>query len=345
MSKSALYLACRNGDVDTVQRLLPTLSLEEINQIEPNGSTSLHAACYFNYPHITKLLLDQGAVRTTLNKHGCTPLDEAATEQIKQLFPRSFTAAHERFVTDVPLEQGVEWTSIEYGSYGWWNKSVLSNKDVVKATDSIMQDERFHDTSSMHKIEYFLEKARRTQDPKWLAQAYSAETGLSQAINKALAQMPPLIKGIDTKNFSCFVGAFLHHDGLKQYRYSGKCYRGMKLSHEDFEEYYQVGRKLLIKPFMSTSKCRHIAERFATASSVGSRPLSILCIYMIPKRTLLFPDNVALDISSISEYPHEEEVLILPYTSLQIQTVNHLPSGLIEIELSWYSFRTRCNSE
>ena len=40
--------------------------------------------------------------------------------------------------------------------------------------------------------------------------------------------------------------------------------------------------------------------------------------------------SIALDISSMSEYP-EEEVLILPHTSFQIQTIKHLPCGLIEI--------------
>ncbi len=187
MSLGALYMACRNGDLDIVQQLLPTLTLDEINQIEPNGSTSLHAACYFNHPQIVKLLLDCGALRTTLNSHGCTAFDEAATDQIKELFPRPFAAGQARFSDDILLEHAIEWISIEHGPYGWWYKEFVGNKDVNKATDCILMDERFHDTSSTHKIEYFLDKARKTQDPKWLVQAYSAETGFCHAINKALA--------------------------------------------------------------------------------------------------------------------------------------------------------------
>jgi len=332
-------MACRNGDLGTVEQLLPTLTLDEINQIESNGSTSLHAACHFNHPQIVKLLLDCGALRTTLNSHGCTAFDEAATDQIKQLFPRPFAAGQTRFSDDILLEQSIEWLSLEHGPYGWWYKEFVDNNDVKKATDCIVTDERFHDTSSTHKIGYFLDKARQTQDPKWLVKAYSAEISFCHTINKALALGPSHMGTSYVKeSFHPFVGVFFYHGALRKYRYTGKCYRGMKLSTKDFEKNYKVGQRLLIKPFTSTSKCRHIAEQFATASSTGSRPLSVLYIYTIPERTRSYCDNVALDISSISEYPHEEEVLILPYTSLQIQSINHLPSGLIEIEMGWYRF-------
>jgi hypothetical protein len=339
MNVSALYVACRNGDLNTVEELLPTLTLDQINQIEPNGSTSLHAACYYNHPQIVKLLLDSGALRTTLNSHGCTAFDEATSEQVKQLFPRSFAAAQVRFSAEVPSKQTIEWASLEYGTYGWQEKKCINNIDIDKAVDGLGRDERFHDASSTHLMEYFLNKARQVQDPKWLIQAYSAETGFYQVINKALALEPLFTAELKVnKSFHSFVGVFLYHKALKKYRYTGKCYRGMKLSTKDFEENYKVGEQLLIKPFISTSKSRHIAEQFATTPPISSRPLSVLCIYTIPDRTLSYRDNVALDISSISQYPHEEEVLILPYTSLQVQSINHLPSGLIEIEMGWYSF-------
>ena len=342
MNVSALYVACRNGDLSTVEELLPTLTLDEINQIEPNGSTSLHAACYFNHPEIVKLLLDSGALRTTVNGDGCTAFDEASTEQVKQLFPRSFAAAQARFSTDIHLDQAIEWVSAKHGDYGWWEKQGLNITDIDEAVDGIVNDERFHDTSSMHLIQYLLSKARKAQNPEWLIQAYSAETGFCQMINKALALEPLRTVYFDVdETVDAFVGALPYHNALKKYRYAGKCYRGMKLSTKDFEENYKVGQTLLIKPFISTSKSRDIAERFATAPSISSRPLSALCIYTIPDRTLSYLDNVVLDISSISQYPHEQEVLILPYTSLQIQSVNHLSSGLIEVEMGWYSFRER----
>ncbi|CAF1423471.1 unnamed protein product [Adineta steineri] len=339
MNTSALYEACRTGDIHTVQQLLSTLSIYEINHVEPNGSTCLHAAASSNHSQIVKLLLDSGVIRSILDKDGHTAMDVAATEEIKKLFPRSFAAAQARFLTDISSEQTFEWTCHENARYGWWFKCCIENEDVIVAVDRIIEDTRFSDTASTHKIEYLLENARETRDPKWLIQAYSSEIGLYQVINKAFAQTASNIGFDSTNDFRALAGVFSRHDVLKQYRYVGKCYRGMKLSIDDFQKNYKVGEILLIKPFMSTSKLRHIAEQFATSSStVDSQFLSVLFIFAIPEFTLQFRDNVALDISCISEYPHEEEVLILPYTSLVIQAINHLPLGLIEVEFGWYSF-------
>jgi len=44
----------------------------------------------------------------------------------------------------------------------------------------------------------------------------------------------------------------------------------------------------------------------------------------------------------MSEYPGEEEVLILPHTSFQVQTIKHLPSGLIEIIGEYIDLSNAC---
>ncbi|UJR11354.1 hypothetical protein I4U23_015535 [Adineta vaga] len=342
MSASTLYEACRTGDIHTVQQLLPTLSINEINQIESNGSTCLHAAASCNHPQVVKVLLNSGAIRSIIDKDGHTAMHVAATEEIKNLFPRASDAIQQRLAISITPEQTFEWISVDNGHYGWWYKNRVVNEDVTLAVVRIMEDARFADAANKDTMDYFLNKARRTQDPKWLIQAYTAETGLYQIINKAFAQTLTNRESFNAKNdFRAFAGVLSRHNALKQYRYTGKCYRGMKLSDEDFQKNYKLDQQLLIKPFMSTSKSRAIAEQFATFSRDDTRPLSVLFIYTVPKYTLQFDDNVALDISPISEYPHEEEVLILPYTSLEIQAINHLPSGLIEVEFHWYSFRRR----
>ncbi len=87
-SISVFYDACRKGNFDLLQQLLPSMSLEEINKIESNGSTALHAACYYGHYDIVKLVLDAGASRSIRNrKYNLTPFDEA-NEQIKKLFYR-----------------------------------------------------------------------------------------------------------------------------------------------------------------------------------------------------------------------------------------------------------------
>ena len=163
MSVSKFYKACRNGDLNTVEEILPTLNLEQINRIEPTvNSTSLHAACYYNYPQIVQLLLDHGASRTTKNKFGCTPFDEAQTEQVKELFRRPLADAQKRFSAEIPVEDTIEYASIAYGKYGWVYKKRMNNENIDEAIDGVVKDKRFEETVTTNKIENLLEEARET---------------------------------------------------------------------------------------------------------------------------------------------------------------------------------------
>jgi hypothetical protein len=85
---SEFYIACRNGDFNNVQQLLPTMSDEQKNSLEPNGSTALHAATYYGHHDVVKLLLENGCDTWILNKYQNTPYDEAKDEEIRQLFRR-----------------------------------------------------------------------------------------------------------------------------------------------------------------------------------------------------------------------------------------------------------------
>jgi ankyrin repeat protein len=87
-SVSKFYLACRNGDFATVQKLLPNMSDDEKNRIEPNGSTILHAATYYGHHDIVKLLLENGCATWIRNNYRNTPYDEAQDEEMRELFRR-----------------------------------------------------------------------------------------------------------------------------------------------------------------------------------------------------------------------------------------------------------------
>lgn len=63
MINTEFYLACSNGDITKVKQFLPHLTLEEIDHIDPNDSTALHAASYFGHVEIARLLLKKGASR------------------------------------------------------------------------------------------------------------------------------------------------------------------------------------------------------------------------------------------------------------------------------------------
>ncbi|UJR27998.1 hypothetical protein I4U23_009256 [Adineta vaga] len=84
---SKFYMACREGDLDIVNRLLKTMTTREINHIEEsNNSTALHAASYFGHANIVKRLLEVGANVHTRNGYGNTAEQEAKTDEVKELF-------------------------------------------------------------------------------------------------------------------------------------------------------------------------------------------------------------------------------------------------------------------
>ena len=87
---SKLYYACRNGDVDTAKKILPTSTLEEIDRVEANGSTALHAAAHYGHVQIVKLLLSRNSNTSIQNRYGNTAEDEAANPEIKALFVSFF---------------------------------------------------------------------------------------------------------------------------------------------------------------------------------------------------------------------------------------------------------------
>lgn len=84
---SDFYMACREGDLNKINRYLKSLSPREVNKVEEsNNSTALHAAAYFGHANVVKRLLEIGANVHTRNGYGNTAEDEAKTQEIKDLF-------------------------------------------------------------------------------------------------------------------------------------------------------------------------------------------------------------------------------------------------------------------
>ena len=88
---SPFYFICRNGKIDDVQLALDTSdasTIDELNKLQPNGSTALHAATYHGHHEIVKLLLDRDCCRTTMNRYGQTAYEEARTPEMQKMFDR-----------------------------------------------------------------------------------------------------------------------------------------------------------------------------------------------------------------------------------------------------------------
>jgi ankyrin repeat protein len=87
---SDFYMACRRGDLMTVNRLLKTMSARQVNTIEEsNNSTALHAASFFGHPQVVKRLLEIGADTHAHNGLGFTAEQEAQTQEMKDIFQQS----------------------------------------------------------------------------------------------------------------------------------------------------------------------------------------------------------------------------------------------------------------
>ncbi|CAF4962946.1 unnamed protein product [Rotaria sp. Silwood1] len=233
MSTSEFYLACRNGDIDTVKRLLPSLTLHDINRMEPNGSTALHAASYYNHFDIVKLLLEAGAVRSIINMYNMTPADEAATSAIKLLFRRSPEEAKGRFVA---ADHSVEW---QKHAAGCAVKIAAHNlayckpfENMITAYERITQAIELRDSQDISQIKYFLDKARETNDVSYLLRAYTAETDFYRRLNVRSAQLNATRGHPDPnlylKEWSLTYNAQLLKDPtFQKFHWTGKTYRGM----------------------------------------------------------------------------------------------------------------------
>ncbi|CAF4106430.1 unnamed protein product, partial [Rotaria sordida] len=183
---SDLYIACGDGDIDLVQGLLASMSVEQINSIEPNGNTALHIASSNGHSRIVKLLLDTGVVsRSIRNQHNLTPYGEAQSEEIRQLFKRKNGA--ERFV-DGMQDQGIriEWMKadptvqrevaweLKNHKWPWHTKPGLD--EWINCIREKYLDGCLKDMHGIGLIRSFYQKAQASNDPVQLIKAYTAET-------------------------------------------------------------------------------------------------------------------------------------------------------------------------
>jgi hypothetical protein len=122
-----------------------------------------------------------------------------------------------------------------------------------------------------------------------------------------------------------YTGFIVKNPAFEPYRFAGQTYRGMEITPVDFAE-YKVAAALTNKSFQSTSRSWKIAKGFAYPSNPTPGRLHVMIIFTITDR------RSALSIDQISEYQHEEEVLIVPGTLFIVTDVN-LDDELYEIQL------------
>jgi hypothetical protein len=309
---SELYMACRNGDIVTVKRLLSNTPLEVINRIEPNGKTCLHAASAHDRKEIVRLLLQKGATRRVTDRHGRTPLDEARTDEIRGLFRRSQGAATTRYSSN-PIQQP-EWqfedTNAEsYSRAIHWGS--LKDRGLKKTVKELQKSPVLVEDGDVatEVVRNLFRDALATNNPVLLLKAYTVESQFYKRLNREMAtgNRREVYKKLCKKWTGYYTGIIARNPAFQRLRYAGETYRGMEITQSDFAQ-YKPGVALANKSFQSTSKSWKIAKGFACPSSPTPGKLPVVLIFTI------IDQRSALSIEDISEFQHEEEVLIIPGT-------------------------------
>lgn len=322
------YSACRNGSIEQVHELLPTLSLEQINEIHTKGSTALHAACYHGHKEIVKLLLDRGARRTIKNEFQCFPYDEAKTDEIRELFTRRtanrFAGDDEGHIDWVKCDKNAEKIASEYRvrhrGFGWDKSNIEYRLKVIK-------QEMHH--AEHEEVKLFLNQA--LLDPYSLLRAYTVESPFYVKLNEHLAAKH--FNSGTNFGITYFIDFFYNHPTFEDLSYIGEVYRGMTMTDNDLKQ-YQIGGKVMNKAFMSTSKDKQTAQDFAQKGASnrekkqgGIIKISVFCTYQIRNK------RTGLSISGYSEYKNEQEVLVGPYSAFIITDIQKVKPNYFKINL------------
>lgn len=305
------------------------MSVEEVNRMEPNGSTALHVAAYRGHEKIVELLLLKGASYSITNKFNCTPLDEAKTDRIKQLIRRRMN--QKRFISD-----SIEWilptNDADYQAHEYFKKLESYGKDpqfhnlIAYIKQNYLENE-LQNVDGINTVKHYFDMAINEKDPTHLLTAYTADTDFYSTLNVDLAQLQlENLTAIKNLSRAYFIGIIARHPKFEKLSYVGEVFRGMIITTNDVQK-YKIGTRILTKTFSSSSKQRNVASTFqGRAADTGDR-LSTICIYKICNL------RTALDIQHVSEFPHEAEVLILPYSAFKIIDVKQNKHGSPRIEI------------
>jgi hypothetical protein len=178
----------------------------------------------------------------------------------------------------------------------------------------------------MDRIAQWMNEATNKDDTTLLVRSYTAETDFYKRLNADPADLKDLTnEDVRNPGWSCAFARYIASDpALHKHRWMGTTYRGMQMTDKDIGV-YDVGQMLMNKAFLSTSKLRKVVENFAKKGLPADKKAAI-CTYVIKD------NHAALDIKEYSEYPPEEEVLILPCMDFEVTKLD--PNGeFVEIEV------------
>ncbi|CAF3665941.1 unnamed protein product [Rotaria sp. Silwood1] len=368
---NSLYHLCKENEIEKIQKILPFIrNTSIINKIHTStGSTCLHVACYYGHRDVVQILLEYGALNSIRNlRHDLTPYEEAYTDEIKKLFleyqnlfsNNDYNCIEWSMVGNDLLGKRREFhRAIDlYKTYNnhlvskllaevihYYLKEYLTNQcnNINNSKDKIT-------SKQIEVIEAYFKEAIEKQDYlTYFIKAYTLTDFFYKVLNKHLALY--VLDYFDkTKDFSSnyrlvnclihIVTLIIYNPNLPKYRYKGICYRGMRITKNDLDQ-YKLNQHILNRAFLSASIDHEVAKMFAgdgqqskmrhTPNDDSILQYSCLCQYLIKQ------NSTAINIESLSTRPDEKEILIIPFSVFKVTSIkrNYLdnPTASISIEI------------
>jgi hypothetical protein len=346
---SDFYQACRNGDVDVVKQMLTELNTADINRLEPNGSTSLHAASFYNHKAIVQILLQHGAKPWILNKYNMTPYEEAANDEIRSLFRRPLETNTNRFADDdtdtrclgVISEKETDEVSDNVPN-GWINgyknigkhfrskniKLIVRaqiikyylvrlqrSDDCARELQSILKHHVSPDHPDYKNARVLFDEYCSRNQIEHLIRLYTLETNFYCALHS---------------NVEIFaVEIYSQLPTLKDRFFKGQSYRGLSMGSKDIDEYRWAARNqgtfIEIKTLTSTSVDPEVAYDFARGQKTDNKDRHrVVCQFQFDRQCSTAIDlrrNDAKKLLCLSAYQNEAEVLVLPGTLFEVRDI------------------------
>ena len=358
---SDLYMACLDNDLASVQVLLETSPLEEVNTLEIDGSTALHLAVQLGHVEIVRLLLHGYEVpRHRTNSEGLTAFQLASTDELRQLFRRP--AWDENRFCNVRLCSRTL-TRVDSSSTG--AADLPTGRRVERY-------QHFHTLREQHSNEVYAyygggrKPALKISDKRWLLQhtqvlseLLDQSTGQRSRLSEALLEeysshgrAEPLIRlytsptpfynlvNRDKQSSECLASPIYNSlTYLHPRAFQGTSYRGLSLSPGDLQVYQwaaaKPSRSLVVETFCSSTRDMSCAKAFAEAAQAEGR-MKVLMVFVFRERcsTAIQLERLSGDLPCISHFEDEQEVLILPRTSFYVTQVQVAPPQTV-IYLRW----------
>lgn len=224
------------------------------------------------------------------------------------------------------------------------NCSIAETVRKIEAAEDLKSDETMNDVFQE------LRKAQSKSSVIYFLYAYTMESSFYITLNRKLSKLsasdnfadllsaillkPNNDKNNQTEDWSlCFTSVILKavtssNSTLKSF--TGRTYRGLTMTQHQLSS-YQTNTLLVQKAFSSSSKLRSVAEKFAAQYENG-KICALITFIMDTNNT------VCIDLAQLSNYPGEQEVLILPFSVFVITNVaRNSKDNLVEIEMKIFS--------